>query len=119
MPKVTVKEDDKTIVICGQDFSVGFDRQGGVIDAIVYKDKNLLASALVPNFWRAPTDNDNGNRMPDRCGIWKNAGPNRRTLEVAVTPLRPQAVRVTVKARPDAKETRLDTVIPFTAAGIL
>ena len=28
---------------------------------------------MQPFFWRAPTDNDLGNNMPERCLIWKNA----------------------------------------------
>ncbi|AXP81475.1 Beta-galactosidase [Mariniflexile rhizosphaerae] len=32
-----------------------------------------------PYFWRAPTDNDYGNKMPERLGIWKDA---HKQLEV-------------------------------------
>ena len=28
------------------------------------------------DFWRAPTDNDRGNNMAQRLGVWRNAGPD-------------------------------------------
>ncbi|MCP4725056.1 MAG: beta-galactosidase, partial [bacterium] len=39
-----------------------------------------ILSGPEPNFWRAPNDNDFGNDMPERQGIWKEAG-NNRTIE--------------------------------------
>jgi len=42
----------------------------------------LISSPLVPNFWRAPTDNDNGNRMAARQAVWRMAGPQRVVTEV-------------------------------------
>ena len=34
----------------------------------------LLMAGPTPNFWRAPTENDFGNRMDVRCAMWKNFG---------------------------------------------
>jgi len=36
----------------------------------------LIRTGPRPNFWRAPIDNDIGNRMPQRLGVWKEAGRN-------------------------------------------
>jgi beta-galactosidase len=36
-----------------------------------------LASAPQPDFWRASIDNDYGNQMPEKCGIWKLAGKHK------------------------------------------
>lgn len=36
----------------------------------------LLYHRLRPNFWRAPVQNDYGNRMPARMGIWKLISEN-------------------------------------------
>jgi beta-galactosidase len=52
---------------------------------------------LVPSFWRAPTDNDRGNQMPNRQGIWKQAGPGRDIKRVAAEQLGPQIVRIAVE----------------------
>lgn len=37
-----------------------------------------------PLFWRAPTDGDFGNKMPQLCGVWRNAHVNRRVKAVTV-----------------------------------
>ncbi|WP_308991135.1 glycoside hydrolase family 2 TIM barrel-domain containing protein [Mariniflexile litorale] len=37
-----------------------------------------------PYFWRAPTDNDYGNKMPEKLGVWKNAHENLKVQNVAV-----------------------------------
>ena len=39
--------------------------------------QELLLTPLTPNFWRAPTDNDFGNYMPDWAAVWEQAGRNR------------------------------------------
>ena len=36
--------------------------------------RELLAGPLRPNFWRAPVDNDRGNKFVERCAVWKGAG---------------------------------------------
>ena len=36
--------------------------------------KELFENGPEPNFWRAPNDNDFGNQMDHRCGLWRNAG---------------------------------------------
>ena len=38
-----------------------------------YGGKELIELPPRPNFWRAPTDNDKGNNMPGRYGMWKLA----------------------------------------------
>ncbi|MGX7689781.1 glycoside hydrolase family 2 TIM barrel-domain containing protein [Flectobacillus roseus] len=37
-----------------------------------------------PFFWRAPTDNDFGNDMPYRLGIWRNAHANKSVSKVTI-----------------------------------
>jgi beta-galactosidase len=60
-----------------RDITVVFNKRTGDLVRFTYKGKNLLLSGPQPDFWRAPTDNDYGNRMPEICGIWKLAGRNK------------------------------------------
>ena len=57
-------------------FSVEINKKTGVIDSFRFKGEELIRTGPAPNFWRAPTDNDLGNRMPRRLEIWKDAGKN-------------------------------------------
>lgn len=53
------------------EFIFGIENASGSINSLRLGGRELLRSPLLPNFWRVPTDNDNGNKMPARCGIWK------------------------------------------------
>ena len=68
-----IHESPWGIGIRGEDFEVMFSRGLGAVDSYRWGGKELLKAPLMPNFWRAPTNNDNGNRMPQRYAQWKLA----------------------------------------------
>ena len=70
---VSIEFFDGSILVKGDDFDISFGQDSGLIDQYKYKNISLLQNSLHPFFWRAPTDNDLGNGMPERCAIWKNA----------------------------------------------
>jgi beta-galactosidase len=72
-----VAEDNNGIVMKAGDIAVGFSKINGSMDGYVYKSKKLLVSGPQPDFWRAPTDNDFGNGMPERTNVWRLAGRNK------------------------------------------
>ena len=57
----------------GEDFEILFSKQGGGMTSYRYGGRELLKSVPMPNFWRAPTDNDRGSLGPARYGQWKLA----------------------------------------------
>lgn len=59
--------------IKGEHFEVLFDKGGKGLVSYVYGGREMIKAIPKPNFWRAPTDNDNGNQMPFRYGQWKLA----------------------------------------------
>ena len=59
--------------IKGEHFEVIFDKGGKGLVSYVYGGREMIKAIPKPNFWRAPTDNDNGNQMPFRYGQWKLA----------------------------------------------
>ncbi|GLB49501.1 glycoside hydrolase family 2 TIM barrel-domain containing protein [Neptunitalea lumnitzerae] len=51
-----------------------FDLVNGVLTSYNLKDKaSFITNYPTPYFWRAPTDNDFGNGMPNKLEVWKNA----------------------------------------------
>jgi beta-galactosidase len=98
MPPAQVTEQDKAYFISGKDFVVAVGKTTGAIESLKFKGTELIASPLVPNFWRAPTDNDVGNKMPARLAVWRKAGQNRTVQSVKAEQVRPQVVRVTAEA---------------------
>ncbi|MBN2264943.1 MAG: DUF4981 domain-containing protein, partial [Candidatus Aminicenantes bacterium] len=81
---LAVEAGPRFIRVAGDDFSVRFDRLTGSLDSFVHEGRELIASGVEPNFWRAPTDNDFGNQMPRRLALWRRASLHRelRSLEI-------------------------------------
>ncbi|WMI65707.1 glycoside hydrolase family 2 TIM barrel-domain containing protein [Aestuariibaculum sp. YM273] len=50
----------------------------------VNSDSKIITQFPEPFFWRAPTDNDYGNKMPERLGDWKLAHQNLKVNSVEV-----------------------------------
>lgn len=61
------------IGVKGENFEVLFSRLHGGLVSYRYGGTEMIKAIPKPNFWRAPTDNDNGNLMPGRYGQWKLA----------------------------------------------
>lgn len=96
MAPLSVNEKDNQVEITGQDFSISFDKTKGTMTSYVYKGKQLIKEGPIPNYWRAPNDNDKGNGMPSRCATWRLAGLNRQISDVTVTPLNDKVVKIEV-----------------------
>jgi len=80
-PELAMMENDKLIEISGAEFKIIFDREKGNLSQYHYKGVDLLKHSLQSNFWRAPNDNDLGNAMQKRTGIWRNANAELETTE--------------------------------------
>lgn len=78
-------KDRKNLTISGVDFHVRFDTLSGMMTALEYNGKEYITRGPVPNFWRATVDNDFGNRMQQRCAVWKEAGRERQVKRFQVT----------------------------------
>jgi len=59
-----------------------FDTLRGNLISLKVDGNEMLNEHAQPDFWRAPTDNDFGNRMEQRQAMWKNAGVNTRLLDL-------------------------------------
>lgn len=69
-----IKDNDYNyVVIEGEDFTIEFDKHSGYLCKYqVHKNTYIEnETALTPNFWRAPTDNDFGARLQQRYAVWK------------------------------------------------
>ncbi len=96
VPALTVAETGDRITVTGDDFAVTIARASGTISSYDAMGMRLVSSGPVPNFWRAPTDNDRGNGQPSRNGTWRRAGTNRTVTGVVVERPSDREVRVAV-----------------------
>lgn len=72
----------QTIKITGNDFTVAFSKETGLMTSFMSKNTELLHRSPRPDFWRAPTDNDFGSKMPQRCAPWKNAWDTAKPVKI-------------------------------------
>ncbi len=66
-------DNTRNVGVKGLDFSIHFNKVEGGLDSYKYGGCEMIKSIVLPNFWRAPIDNDLGNQMPQRYGKWKLA----------------------------------------------
>ncbi len=59
-----------------------FDLKQGRLTNYMVNNTSSGIAAPEPYFWRAPTDNDFGNNMPENMGVWRNAHINRKVQSV-------------------------------------
>jgi beta-galactosidase len=78
------QKEDSTAIFSGDNFEIRFDINTGEMTSYQYKEKELLLKGLQPSFWRAPTDNDFGNGLPERSGIWRNTKRYRILVDYEV-----------------------------------
>jgi beta-galactosidase len=118
---LNVAREGDSVKISGKKFAVAFSRSKGAMDSLVIKGKEMLKSPLVPNFWRAPTDNDGGwpmprswrgpigsdggSKMPKRLGIWKDAAKNVKVVSFEVQKQSDSIVDVRIALKLAAKDS--------------
>ena len=68
---LTVVHGKWNVGVRGKAFSAQFSSIKPGLTSYVYNGKELIEAVPMPNFWRAPNDNDRGNNMPQRYAQWK------------------------------------------------
>lgn len=71
--KVRMINGNNNIGVKGENFSAIFSRVGMGLVSYVYGGKEMISYIPRPNFWRAPTNNDEGNMFAQRYAQWKIA----------------------------------------------
>ncbi|MBQ7786707.1 MAG: DUF4981 domain-containing protein [Alistipes sp.] len=79
---VEVIKFEKSTQVTGYDWVVGFNCEG-FINQIEYGSMKVVAddSALRPNFWRAPTENDIGAKLQNKYAVWRNPALTLKSFE--------------------------------------
>ena len=74
--KPQIIDGDSSFSVKGDGFLLMFQKLTGRLISWNIRGKELVYNmehTLRPEFWRAPTDNDRGNKMQVRCVLWKGA----------------------------------------------
>ncbi len=71
-----MSESDNKVTISGVDFAIDINKNSGLIESYTFSDQQIFTKSPVPNFWRAPTDNDRAAGLPREMEVWKDAFKN-------------------------------------------
>ncbi len=96
---VTVERDDDLLRVTAGATRFAIGRADGLLRSVVHGANERLAGPLRPNFWRAPVDNDRGNRMPERLAIWRAAGASWELTDLRVDDDDPRRLTITARGR--------------------
>jgi beta-galactosidase len=117
LPRLSLQKEEELIEIKGKNFTISFDGSTGMLTSYVYENTELIQSGPVPNFWRAPTDNDFGWDMPKRLRIWKGAGVGRTVETVTARSVSSQEIQVDVVSLIPAGASKYSTSYKIFGSG--
>ncbi|MCL4118042.1 UNVERIFIED_CONTAM: hypothetical protein GTU68_010429 [Idotea baltica] len=80
--KLLVSAKQNEIVFKSESFMASFDKKSGKLSKLDYGNGNIMLQGLIPNFWRATTDNDYGFNMPKHFGVWKEASEKQELVSM-------------------------------------
>ena len=81
-----VKKKGNELVFETQTIAGTFDLAKGILKSYNFKNESaaIITNFPTPYFWRAPTDNDFGNKMQEKLVVWKDAHLNPEVKSVTV-----------------------------------
>ena len=81
-----IDNDQNYLIVEGEDFTLEFNRHTGFLCRYDVAGMQLMeeGTALTPNFWRAPTDNDFGANLQLKYAVWRNPNLKLTSLKYQV-----------------------------------
>ena len=83
-PGITKEETVSYLKLTAAGTTLTIGKWSGLIDYLDVDGKPMLLDrhSILPEFWRAPTDNDYGARFQERFAVWKNPEMKLKELDV-------------------------------------
>lgn len=93
--KVKASDSAGRLEVATGNVKVAFDPSSGALCSYQVEGKEMIQSALRPNFWRPSTDNDLGSDLAKRCDPWRHAGRDARLIKMEKQSLNDAAYEIT------------------------
>jgi beta-galactosidase len=112
-PAMEMNDLKESFEIEGENFKLRIGKITGALETYIFKNIELLNTPLIPNFWRAPTDNDLGKvdfvkeSAPSFDISWKDVSKNRVVKNINIEKVNPSVMKVLVLFRIDNSEQDL------------
>ncbi len=118
MPPLRLEQANGQTRVVGNNFTAVFDEQVGGLTSLMYEQQELMSAPLLPNVWRAPTDNDEGGGDQSFAHRWRVAGLDQATFApeaLSAQQLNERAVRVTVKGALQDQDSATNDLVDYQA----
>ena len=96
--KLALTDGADAVTVSGRAFTVQFDKASGTMTSLTYRGTELVQRPLLPDFWRAWTDNDRGAQLQTKLNVWRLASESWHARGVQATQAADGTVRVDVDA---------------------
>jgi len=124
--RINVSDGDNQVRLTGKGWEITFDKKAGTIASWKAGGKDLLARGPLPDFWRAPTDNDRGaglrdphdestvpeNRALRASNLWRDAASTWQTDPPVVNQASEGCVSITFAGK--ILDGRADVTLDYT-----
>ncbi|WP_052572968.1 glycoside hydrolase family 2 TIM barrel-domain containing protein [Haloferula sp. BvORR071] len=80
--KASAAETPEAITLSAGKTVARIDRRSGMLSSWTLDGRELLAAPLRLNFWRPPTNNDEGAKLPRKLSVWRRAGENAKAISI-------------------------------------
>ncbi|MFX1314953.1 MAG: glycoside hydrolase family 2 TIM barrel-domain containing protein [Promethearchaeota archaeon] len=122
IPHLNIEYFNEFIYINGYNFKVVFNKNTGVIDIYEFNGEELITSPILPNFWRAPIDNDINvlhhiSKLKRIVYRWKGVVYRRRVKDVTTNHLNISTYRISVSSKMPFGKTLYKTVYRIYGTG--
>ncbi|MFX1426730.1 MAG: glycoside hydrolase family 2 TIM barrel-domain containing protein, partial [Promethearchaeota archaeon] len=99
IPTLNLDILQENYIIIGKNFKLIINKENGALTSYEFNGNRLISSPLIPNFWRAPIDNDLNvlRHIPmykKKVYRWKNAARKRKLLSVNAEQINHYTVRI-------------------------
>ena len=84
LPALSMKDAGNQITVEGKGFKINFSKDQATLKSYQFNGIEMLLTGPVPNFWRAPIDNDFGNGLDKRSRVWRKAGEQKNIKSATV-----------------------------------
>lgn len=115
--QVAMVQQGSTFIITGHNFIYTFNKKSGALQTMLYGGHNLLHEGLYPDFWRVPTSNDLGSKVPQRLAQWKDVQAERTITSFEAKQLSAGEVQVAVSSTIKAGNSDFVTVYTIAPNG--
>ncbi|MFX0057183.1 MAG: glycoside hydrolase family 2 TIM barrel-domain containing protein [Candidatus Heimdallarchaeota archaeon] len=122
--KISIANLADSYIIKGEEFKVKIGKNTGAIENYTFNNIELISTPLIPNFWRAPTDNDlgilddlNEQPTPSVDKSWRNASKERKVLKISYENIASKIIRIIVETRVINTENPLVTLYTIYNSG--